>query len=341
MKKPLYGMTLTQLQICVSDLSLPKFTAKQIAGWLYKSRVTSIEQMSNISAKNRELLSSLYTVGLCNPVKESISSDGTKKFLFETKNDHYIETAYIPGNNRSTLCVSSQTGCRMGCKFCMTGKQGFQHNLTSNEILNQIRSIPESEQLTNIVYMGMGEPLDNFDAVLDSLDVLTADWGFGWSPTRITLSTIGVLPTLEAFLEKSKVHLAVSLHNPIAEERMDIMPAEKAFPIKKVIELLKRHDFSHQRRVSFEYIVMSGLNDSMSYVNELSRLLNGLKCRINLIRFHKIPGSDYFSPSDASMERFRDALTAKGIVTTIRSSRGEDIQAACGLLSTMNKDTKK
>ena len=248
--------------------------------------------------------------------------------------DLYVESAYIPDGDRATLCVSSQAGCRMGCRFCATGRQGLQHSLAAPDILNQIVSLPERDTLTNIVYMGMGEPLDNIEEVLRSLDALTSEWGMGWSPTRITVSTAGVAPNLERLLDKSRVNLAVSLHNPFSEERAQIMPVEKAWPIREVTDILRRYDFTHQRRVSFEYIVMEGLNDSPRHVRELCRLLDGIKCRINLIRFHRIPDSPYFSPPDERMLGFRDALTARGIHTTIRRSRGEDIEAACGLLST-------
>ena len=217
-------------------------------------------------------------------------------------------------------------------------KEYAPHSLSTNEILNQIGSLPERERLTNVVFMGMGEPLDNLDNLLPALEVLTSAWGFGWSPTRITVSTAGVASRLERFLEATQVHLAVSLHNPFPHERAEIMPVEKAWPIREVVEILRRYDFTHQRRVSFEYIVMSGLNDSPRHIRELCRLLDGIKCRINLIRFHKIPGSPYFSPDDRAMIAFRDALTAKGIHTTIRTSRGEDIQAACGLLSTAQNE---
>lgn len=334
MKAALYGLSLNELLEVVAKLGMPRFTAAQIAGWLYKRGATDIAQMSDLSLKNRELLGEHYTVGLHSPLKEAASQDGTKKYLFRTTSGHLIESAYIPDGDRATLCVSSQAGCKMACKFCATGQQGFSGNLPVNEILNQIASIPESASLTNIVYMGMGEPLDNLEEVLRSLDVLTSDWGYGWSPGRITLSTIGVLPALREFLDRTKVNLAVSLHNPFAEQREEIMPAQKAFPISKVMEMLREYDFTHQRRVSFEYIVLKDMNDSPQHVKELARLLDGVKCRINLIRFHKIPGSPYFSPDSLAMVRLRDALSKKGIVTTIRASRGEDIQAACGLLST-------
>ena len=334
----LYGQTLPQLEALCNRLEMPRFAAKQIARWLYDKHATTIEAMSDLSARHRALLAETYEVGLTAPEKVSISTDGTKKYLYRTSQNHFIESAYIPDGDRATLCISSQAGCRMGCRFCATGRQGLQHSLSTNEILNQIESLPERERLTNVVFMGMGEPLDNLDSLLPALEVLTSAWGFGWSPTRITVSTAGVASRLERFLEATQVHLAVSLHNPFPHERAEIMPIEKAWPIREVVEILRRYDFTHQRRVSFEYIVMSGLNDSPRHIRELCRLLDGIKCRTNLIRFHKIPGSPYFSPDDRAMIAFRDALTAKGIHTTIRTSRGEDIQAACGLLSTAQNE---
>ena len=334
----LYGQTLSQLEALCNRLEMPRFAAKQIARWLYDKHATTIEAMSDLSVRHRALLAETYEVGFTAPEKVSISADGTKKYLYRTSQNHFIESAYIPDGDRATLCISSQAGCRMGCRFCATGRQGLQHSLSTNEILNQIGSLPERERLTNVVFMGMGEPLDNLDSLLPTLEILTSAWGFGWSPTRITVSTAGVASRLERFLDAPQVHLAVSLHNPFPHERAEIMPVEKAWPIREVVEILRRYDFTHQRRVSFEYIVMSGLNDSPRHIRELCRLLDGIKCRINLIRFHKIPGSPYFSPDDRAMIAFRDALTAKGIHTTIRTSRGEDIQAACGLLSTAQNE---
>ncbi len=334
MKPTLFGQTLQQLTQTVSDLGMPRFAAKQIAGWLYARRATSFEQMSDIALRHRTALADNFEFGLSAPIRESISKDGTKKYLFGTSEGHFIESAYIPDGDRATLCVSSEVGCKMGCKFCATGKQGFQQKLSAGEILNQVASIPDSTKLTNIVYMGMGEPLDNTDEVLRSIEVLTSPWGYGWSPTRITLSTVGVLPTLQRFLEESKAHLAVSLHNPFHDERAEIMPVEKSWSIEQVVDLIHQHDFSHQRRVSFEYIILEGMNDTPRHVAGLAKLLNGLPCRINLIRFHKIPGSPFVSPDMRRVEQFQNALKAKGFTATLRASRGEDIEAACGLLST-------
>ncbi len=331
----LYGQTLASLGETAASVGMPRYGAAQMASWLYKRGVESIDAMSDLSQRHRAALGERYRIGGVPPEGVQESTDGTKKYLFPTLGGAFIESAYIPDGERATLCVSSQSGCRMGCRFCMTARQGFSHNLSSGEILNQMRSIPEGAALSNIVYMGMGEPLDNLAAVLDSLDILTAPWGYGWSPTRVTLSTIGVIPAMSEFLEKSKVHLAVSLHNPIPDERLALMPVENKYPIAGVIEELRRHDWSHQRRVSFEYIMFKGWNDTPAHVAALSRLLSGLPCRINLIRFHAIPDAPYEGSDEQTMIRFRDALTKKGITTTIRASRGEDIQAACGLLSTL------
>ncbi|MCH5331137.1 MAG: 23S rRNA (adenine(2503)-C(2))-methyltransferase RlmN [Alistipes sp.] len=342
-KAKLYGLTLTELQEVCRSLELPRFAAGQIARWLYKRHVTDIGSMTDLPATARAALSQRFDTGLSAPLRESISTDGTKKYLFRTSQGAYIESAYIPDGDRATLCVSSQAGCRMGCRFCATGQQGLQHSLSVTDILNQIVSLPERDRLTNIVFMGMGEPLDNMDALLPALEILTSEWGFALSPTRITVSTAGVAKNLQHLLDATRVHVAVSLHNPFHDERAQIMPIESAYPIEDVVKILRGGDFTHQRRISFEYIVMSGLNDTPRHIKGLTRLLNGLRCRINLIRFHRIEGSPYFSPPAAAMEHFRDALNAKGITTTIRASRGEDIEAACGLLSTkeINQTSKK
>ncbi len=334
MKEPLFGKTLTELQDITNTIGLPKFAAKQLAEWLYKKRATSFEEMTNLSKKARAVLADRYELGLDAPKSVQASVDGTKKYLFKAENAGYVEAAYIPETKRSTLCVSVQVGCKMNCSFCATGKQGFQANLTAREILNQIFSIPESETLTNLVYMGMGEPLDNADEVLKSLEVLTSDWGFGWNERKITVSTIGVIDEMKRLLEESSCHLAISLHNPFDDERTALMPVNKAFPISKIVSELRKYSFDRHRRVSFEYIVFGGLNDTQRHVNELARLLNGIKCRINLIRFHTIPGSQLKATDEVRLLQFKEALIAKGITTTIRASRGQDIDAACGLLST-------
>jgi len=333
MKEALFGKNLEQLTDVVVELGLPKFTAKQLADWLYKKKIAGIDDMTNLSRQARALLNEKYELGLKAPSKVQKSADGTKKYLFQVP-DGFIESAYIPERARFTLCVSSQVGCKMRCLFCMTGRQGLQGNLTANEILNQVKSIPESEKLSNIVYMGMGEPLDNLPAVMQSLEILTADWGFGWSPKKITVSTIGLIPEMKQFIEKSNCHLAVSMHTPFETERRMLMPVSQKYPIEEIVEEIKKYDFGRQRRVSFEYIVFKSLNDTPKHVKELARLLNGLKCRINLIRYHPIPNTQLEKTDEKRLQDFKEALNAKGIFTSIRASRGQDIDAACGLLST-------
>ncbi|MBO7418725.1 MAG: 23S rRNA (adenine(2503)-C(2))-methyltransferase RlmN [Bacteroidaceae bacterium] len=337
-KRPLLGMTLSELQEVTRRLGMPGFAAKQMAGWLYTKRVTSIDEMTNLSLKQRSLLSENYVVGAEAPIDAMRSVDGTVKYLYRTPDNHFVETVFIPDEDRGTVCVSSQVGCKMNCKFCMTGKQGFSGNLTANQIINQIQSLPEYEQLTNVVMMGMGEPLDNIDEVLKALDIMTAPWGYAWSPKRITLSTVGLKKGLQRFLEESECHLAVSLHAPVPALRRELMPAERAFSITEIVNLLQNYDFSHQRRLSFEYIVFKGVNDSMLYAKELLKLLRGLDCRVNLIRFHAIPNVDLEGVDMQKMTELRDYLTQHGLFTTIRASRGEDIFAACGMLSTAKQE---
>ena len=337
-KEPLFGKTLNELIQLSQSMGLPRFTASQIAGWLYRKPVGSFEEMSNLSKKARELLSEKYTIGTALPSKVQVSTDGTKKYLFATGNHRFIETAMIPDDDRTTVCVSSQVGCKMGCLFCMTAKQGFQGQLTAGEIVNQVRSIEEAASVTNIVYMGMGEPFDNLDEVLKSIEILTSDWGYAMSPRRITVSSIGIVPAMLRFLEESEAHLAISLHTPFDEQRKSLMPVQIAYPIREVVEELRKFDFSGQRRVSFEYILFKGVNDTPLHVKELSRLLNGIKCRINLIRFHPVPGTPLVSPDEETILHFKNQLNDKGIFTSVRASRGQDIYAACGLLSTKEQN---
>ncbi len=334
MKPMLFGRTLSELTDIAIELGLPKFTGRQLAEWLYQKDVTDFAEMTNLSKKARALLKDRYALGLNAPTQVQASTDGTRKYLFQTNADKFIETAMIPSDDRVTVCVSSQIGCKMGCLFCMTGKQGFQGQLNAGEIVNQVRCIAERLEVTNLVYMGMGEPFDNLDEVLKSIEIFTSDWGFAMSPRRITVSSVGITPGLKRFLRESEAHLAISVHTPFHEERQRLMPVQIAYPLDEVINEIKRWDFSGQRRVSFEYIVFHGLNDTPRHVKQMSRLLAGIRCRINLIRFHPIPGSPLEGTNEETLAWFKDELNKKGITTTIRSSRGQDIHAACGLLST-------
>ena len=353
MKIKLLGKNLEELKKVVADEGLPGFTAKQIAGWLYVKKVRTIDEMTNLSKAARAALSEKYEVGVTPYGGLQISSDGTKKYLFPVKCAHRralnagcngsleeadleegaVEAVMIPDDDRATLCVSSQSGCRMGCRFCMTGRQGFHGHLSAADIISQFIAVDESDRLTNAVFMGMGEPLDNYDHVMRAIEILTADWGFAWSPKRITVSTIGVLPNLKRFLEESRCHLAVSLHDPFGPERLSMMPVQGAWPIQEVLDLIKQYDFTGQRRVSFEYTMFAGFNDTKQHADALIRMLRGLECRMNLIRFHKIPDFPYETSSGVIIENFKQRLNNSGITTTVRASRGEDILAACGMLA--------
>lgn len=341
MKEKLLGKNLTELEAVALEVGLQRFAAKQMAQWLYVKKVREIDQMTNLSKAARAALNEKYQVGVTEYCGVQISSDGTKKYLFPVNalvhkgvyEEGAVEAVMIPDSDRRTLCVSAQSGCRMGCRFCMTGRQGFHGNLSAAEIISQFIGVDESDTLTNTVFMGMGEPLDNYNNVLRAIEILTAPWGFAWSPKRITLSTIGVLPALERFLKDTKCNLAVSLHNPFPQQRQEMMPVQGAFPIQDVLNLIRQYDWTGQRRVSFEYTMFAGYNDDKQHADALFRLLKGLECRVNLIRFHKIPDFPYESSKGLIMEAFKDRLNNLGLTTTIRASRGEDILAACGMLA--------
>ncbi len=347
-KKTLLGLTLDELKDVARQLGMPAFTGSQIAKWIYERRVKSIDEMTNISKGNRAKLAESYEIGCMAPIESRHSKDGTVKYLFpvrttdgDTSRKRFVETVYIPEEGgHATLCVSCEVGCKMNCLFCQTGKQGFHGYLTVADILNQAYSIPEADSLTNIVYMGQGEPMDNLDNVLRSTQILTAPYGWAWSPKRITVSSVGLKDKLQRFLNESDCQVAISLHSPIHEQREKLMPAEKGMSIKDVVDLLRDYDFSHQRRLTFEYIVFGGLNDSQTHAREICRLLKGLDCHVNLIRFHQIPNVPLHGASPERMETFRDYLTAHGFYCTIRASRGQDIEAACGLLSTKRQQAE-
>ena len=332
----LFGLTLEQLQaVCVAE-GWPRFVAKQLCDWMYKKRVSDFEQMTNLSLSARTRLSEAYTLGRSSPVSCQVSQDGTKKFLFPIAGCGHIEAVYIPDADRATLCVSCQVGCKMGCHFCVTGQQGYHGSLTAGQILNQLFSIPECDSITNVVFMGMGEPMDNLDTILAATTILTASWGLGWSPKRITVSTVGLIPQLRRFIEESQCHLAVSLHNPIGHERLQLMPVQQAYPIAEVVALLKQYDWSGQRRLSFEYTMFSCINDDVLHAARLVQLLQGLPCRVNLIRFHPSPEVPYRTSPYAAIQSFQNYLNSHGLICTLRASRGQDIDAACGLLAGKN-----
>lgn len=348
----LLGLSLAELERIIVSLGGKRFVAVQVADWLYKKRVCSFEEMRNLPKSLRQSLAERFVVGRAAPRDVQRSTDGTVKYLFPTLAGDFLETVFIPDGKRATLCVSSQVGCKMRCAFCMTGRQGFIASATAADILNQIFSLPEFDALTNIVFMGQGEPFDNLDNVLAATEVLTAQWGLAWSSKRITVSSVGLAKGLSRFLAESRCHLAISLHNPFPRERAMMMPAESAYSIAEIVGQLERFeafrkgrvatgsDTSRQRRLSFEYIVFAGMNDSPRHARGLVDLLKNLDCRVNLIRFHPIPGTELRGVDDEAMLRFRDYLTGHGLFSTIRASRGLDIFAACGLLSTAKQEGK-
>lgn len=339
--KPLAGMNLTELQQVSESLGMPKFTAKQLADWIYVKRVSTFDEMLNISKANRSKLQEKYRVGLYGPKNAQRSEDGTVKYLFDADDGMAVETVFIPDDDRATLCISSQKGCRMNCYFCMTGRQGFHGNLTANQIINQMLSVPDSQALTNVVFMGMGEPLDNIDAVLKVIEILTAPWGLAWSPKRITVSTVGVKPALRDLLESTQVHIAVSVHDAIKEERQSLMPIDRIYPIEDIMNMLGEYDFAHQRRLSIEYIMWQWFNDDIKHAEALRKIIPNEHVRVNLIRYHMIPDTPKLrTSSDERMANFRDYLNAHGITCTIRRSRGEDIAAACGMLAGIVKTSQ-
>lgn len=349
-KQPLLGHTEAELKAIAKELGMPAFTGGQIARWLYVQHVTSIEDMTNISKQNRERLAEHYTIGCAANIECQRSKDGTVKYLFPASNGKTIETVFIPDGDRGTLCVSCQVGCKMNCLFCQTGKQGFEGQLTVADILNQIYSLPERDRLTNVVFMGQGEPMDNLDNVLRATEILTAPYAYAWSPKRITVSSVGIRGKLKRFLDESECHVAISMHTPIPEQRAQLMPAERGMGIEEIVQLLKQYfpyrgslptqaDFGpHQRRLTFEYTVFGGTNDTPTHLKAIVKLLRGLDCRVNLIRFHQIPDVPLHGATDQQMERIADYLNRNGVTTTIRASRGQDIFAACGLLNTKYKE---
>lgn len=332
-KTKLIGMTLAELQDVAIKGKMPRFVGRQLAEWIYAKGAVRWDEMVNISKKNLQWLSDNYEIGRQRAARSSKSIDGTVKHLFTNSVGLHYESVYIPDRERATLCVSSQIGCKMNCYFCATGKLGFKANLSAAEIINQVL---EAMPLTNVVFMGMGEPLDNLAAVERAIEILTAPWGLGWSPKRITVSSVGKLPQLKELLDRTQVHIAISVHTADIEQRESMMPAQKAFPISSVMKCLAGYDFSHQRRLSLEYIMWRGVNDDIAHAEMLVKLIGSIECRVNLIRFHAIPGVDLRPASEERMIMFRNYLNQKGITATIRTSRGEDIEAACGMLAARN-----
>jgi 23S rRNA (adenine2503-C2)-methyltransferase len=328
-----------ELQADLIDRGLKKFRAGQILTWIYTYYARSFEEMTNIPKMERTLLSSVFFIPTPNIVGTETSKDGTRKFLFALEDGHTIESVLIPDEDRQTLCISSQAGCQQACRFCLTGSKGFTRNLKAYEIVDQVLEIShilhreKKRRITNIVLMGMGEPLANFDEVLKALQVIASDKGLGFATRRVTVSTSGLVPEIDRLGRSGvKVNLAISLNATTDEVRDRIMPVNRRYPLKELLAACRRYPLEPRRRITFEYVLLQGVNDTVEDAQRLARLLRGIKCKVNLIPFNPFPGSVFNRPDDATVLRFQKILLDRHYITPVRESRGRDISAACGQL---------
>ncbi len=332
-KNCLCGITPDELDgLMISD-NYDSGMSVRILKKLYKKRPAAISDITNVSKKLKDILTEIACTGILYPVSTQVSDDKTKKYLFRTEDGKEFETVFIPDKKRKTICVSTQSGCKMGCRFCVTARYGFRGNLSSREILSQIIGIPEAEGITHIVFMGMGEPMDNLDNVLKACEIITAEWGLSISRRNVTVSTVGITPGVRRFLETSDCNLTLSLHSPFGDERQENIPVEKVYPVNEIINLMKNFTVRNKRRLSISYIMLNELNDTDRHLNALIELFKGSVIRINLLPYHQ-SGDENFEPSTSErMDYFKHKLVESGISASIRKSRGEDITAACGLLA--------
>jgi 23S rRNA (adenine2503-C2)-methyltransferase len=305
----------------------------RITNAIYKKGKEDISLLQGVSRKVRDELISTFRSGLYPPSASVSSTDGTVKYLFRNDKSQEFETVFLSDEKRKTVCISSQSGCRMGCPFCATGRYGFRGDLEAGDIVNQVISIPERATVTHVVFMGMGEPLDNIDNVLKACSILTAEWGLALSPRNITVSTVGITAGISRFLSESECNLALSLYSPFPDERIAVVPAEKHNPVIDIIEMLKVFPLKKKRRISLAYVMMKGINDTDDHLTELKNLLHGSRIRVNLLPYHKVPGDPNISSSTETMMKFKHELVISGISSSIRKSRGVDVYAACGLLA--------
>lgn len=331
-KNRLCGLTVDGLISLIPDMELSIQHASKIANSIYKNGIPSITGINGISKKLKAEFDKVSEVGIISPFSSETSSDGTIKYLFINDGKKY-ETVFIPEGKRNTVCVSSQSGCRMGCPFCVTGKYGFHGNLDAREIISQVIGIPESRKITHVVFMGMGEPMDNLQNVLKACDILTAEWGLSIGRKNITVSSVGITPGINEFLQVSECNLAVSLFTPFSDERRTIVPAERKFPVHEIIELLKAFPVTKKRRLSLTYVMIKGLNDSDAHLVSLKALVGNSGIRINLLPYHPLPDDQRESSSPDRIHYFKHSLVTSGISASVRKSRGSDISAACGLLA--------
>jgi 23S rRNA (adenine2503-C2)-methyltransferase len=329
-KRSLCGLTPDEIVILAGS-GISHATA--LANCLYKKRIDNIMLVPDIPKKVKEELNKKSIPGIYKPVASIKSSDGTIKYLFRNESEQEFETVLLTDNKRTTVCVSSQSGCRMGCPFCVTGKYGFRGNLSAGDIINQVLGLPGSEKVTHVVFMGMGEPMDNIENVLKACKILSAEWGLAVSPRNITVSTVGITPGIEDFLEKSKCNIALSLYSPFPEERYRTIPAEKKYPAHEIIQMMKGHQSPGKRRMSVAYIMIRDTNDTEKHLEGLKALIHGSGIRVNLIPYNPIPGDESISSSPERMKYFRHELVISGISASVRKSKGIDVSAACGLLA--------
>ncbi len=336
------NLNMEELKEFVKELGLEPYRAKQIAQWLYKKRVKSFDEMTNLGKKARELLSRKAKIDVLKTVKVEESSDGTRKYLFELPDGNRIESVFIPEKDWNTLCVSTQVGCPAGCKFCLTAKDGFTRNLTAAEIVDQYiqvqRDVGENRRISNVVFMGMGEPLLNFDNVKKAVEIMTHRDMLDLSTRKVTVSTVGVVPGIERMAkEMNRVKLAVSLHATTDEQRERIVPLNRKWPIGKIMEALRRYPADNNRRIMIEYVMLKGVNDSLEDARRLVKLIKGIPVKVNLIPFNPYPGAPFQPTPREDIEKFQKVLWDHNIAAFIRDSRGQDISAACGMLRTKEK----
>lgn len=332
-------MDLSDAEALLAVLGLDARYARRLLYWVYRRGIASYQEINDIPAGVLNVLSEQTSPGLFAPVTSESSADGSVRYLFTAAAGLDHETVWLPEGKRSTVCVSVQSGCRMGCRFCATGKHGWRGNLTAGEIINQVVSLPH--EVTNVVMMGMGEAGDNISEVIKACRILTSEWGLATGRSRVTVSTVGVTPSVRRLLEETEVNITLSLHSPFPDERREVIPAESRWPFAETLNLLKNYDNLRKRRFTVAYVMIKGKNDSERHLEKLKRLLGGTGIRVNLLPYHPLPADDTRSSDHTVMMRFKHELVTSGIGASVRKSRGADIAAACGMLAaSRGKDRK-
>lgn len=332
-KVPLIGFTPQELSSALQEYGVTSHQVERLMRWIYRKRGKDISTFSDVPKSILQAVRQDYWIGLYPPLEIKQSEDGSVKYLFCNRQKQVFEAVAMNSGNRHTLCLSTQSGCRMGCRFCRTGSIGYRGNLVAGDIINQVLSMPDSKRLNRIVLMGMGEPLDNLEAVNKSLEILTADWGFALGKSNITISTVGLLSGLEAFLKSPRCNLAISLHSPFPDEREMLMPLERTNPISEIIKLLKSYPLKKPLRLTFEYVALGSLNLSENHAKATAALLKGLSCHLNIIPWNQHGAATFHTPTNDEVVNFMEILNAEGIPANLRKSMGVDIDAACGQMA--------